>query len=430
MPVLGRQVDRPNGQFLYIPLSRFIIMSLVTLGIYQNYWIFKNWEYLKNRDNLNIHPFWRGIFGFFFCHELLKAIHDDPALNQNKTPEFNHSLLATGWVIIIVIQAVLNYGYKISSSLNSSANGFIFYYILVFALVGIQTYFLVPVQRYINDANEKIEPTPYYYPWSAGHFIVIGLVIVLFLLGFIIAMNTPAPVQTYNIPQVPTLPVPPVYFTETTIVPQVSIPPSTPTPSAAVTTPQPGWENITVPEDNFEVYIPTSWNMDEINMPPINFLNNVNVENIELTPMNKIVMLSNQNTTISTIIDGTKFSKLNNINISDKDLLTQFLKAYVISDEQGMKERLNVNQDPSLTPESFDVTIDPNIYNLNGYNTEKLSINPLDSNGNELIHIQIYIIETQDSFYIIQDAYSGTAVSDLTSYNTTDYMLKSFTPTI
>jgi len=192
MPVLGKQVDRPNSQFLFIPLSRYIIMSVVTFGIYQVYWIYKNWEYLKNRDNLNIHPFWRGIFGIFTVHELLGAIHDDPILNKNKSAQFNPFFLATGWVIIVFIRAVFN-----GMSKNFNAD-FAFLFILV--LLVIQLTFFIPVQRYINEVNARVTPAPAHYPWSAGHFVMIGLIVAIFMVGVFSAVssNSGSSTTTYN----------------------------------------------------------------------------------------------------------------------------------------------------------------------------------------------------------------------------------------
>ena len=63
--------------FLYIPPARLILLSIASLGLYEAYWLYKNWRYLKERDGLNISPFCRGVIGIFFCHSLLRRIHED-----------------------------------------------------------------------------------------------------------------------------------------------------------------------------------------------------------------------------------------------------------------------------------------------------------------------------------------------------------------
>src|ERR1051326_4300794 len=65
----------PGGaMFLYIPLSRLIIMSLVSFGLYEVYWMYRNWKFLQERDGLDINPLGRGIFGQLFVYQLLKAM--------------------------------------------------------------------------------------------------------------------------------------------------------------------------------------------------------------------------------------------------------------------------------------------------------------------------------------------------------------------
>jgi len=171
--------------FLYIPMSRYIIMSLITFGLYQIYWIFKNWEYLKNRDGMDIHPFWRGVFGIFYCHELLRAMHDDVILNKNKPAQFNHSALATGWVIIVIISYLIN---RISGTLKSD-NLVLLSFVVIIVLLVIELAFFIPVQRYVNEVNEMINPDVDYYPWSVGHFVLIGIAVVIFGIGFISGMS-------------------------------------------------------------------------------------------------------------------------------------------------------------------------------------------------------------------------------------------------
>ena len=49
-----------GAMFLYIPIGRFVFLSLISLGLFEAYWIYRNWRYLKERDGLNIWSFWRG----------------------------------------------------------------------------------------------------------------------------------------------------------------------------------------------------------------------------------------------------------------------------------------------------------------------------------------------------------------------------------
>jgi len=157
--------------FLYISPARLIIASIVSFGLYEAYWIYKNWQYIKKRDSLNIRPFWRGIFGVFFCHSLLKRIHGDPEARAIQSPTFAAGGLATGWVVFVVAANIISRAPSIEASLIS---GIIPSYLC-----------FVPVQKYINAVAADINPEPKFHGWSAGQIICLAFGIVVWLLLFI-----------------------------------------------------------------------------------------------------------------------------------------------------------------------------------------------------------------------------------------------------
>ena len=89
-------VEQPTPLFLHISVARLILMSIVSFSVYEAYWIYKNWRYVKERDNLAIRPFWRGFFGVFHCHSLLRRIHEDQEARSVQLPAFSPGGLATG----------------------------------------------------------------------------------------------------------------------------------------------------------------------------------------------------------------------------------------------------------------------------------------------------------------------------------------------
>lgn len=164
------QSQRPL--FLRIPVSRLILLSIASINLYQAYWIYKNWRYIKERDRLNIHPFWRGIFAIFFCHSLLRRIHEDTEARSIQLPTFSPSGLATGWVILLIVANIVDHAPGIAASIISA-------FIPSFLC-------LVPVQNYINSIEEKRSPGQGFYNWSSGHIVclVIGIIFwASFLIG-------------------------------------------------------------------------------------------------------------------------------------------------------------------------------------------------------------------------------------------------------
>lgn len=159
--------------FLYIPTERLVGMSIVSLGLYQAYWIYRNWRYLKERDGLTIQPFWRGVFGLLFLHSLLKQIKGDAITNRIQPATFSPDGLATGWVILTLLGTLLGRAPEPRV------------YLIGIIISSASVCFLLPVQTYINAVNEASSIRPSHYEWSGGHVLclVIGIVMWLLILG-------------------------------------------------------------------------------------------------------------------------------------------------------------------------------------------------------------------------------------------------------
>ena len=157
---------KPQGDlFLYVPVTRLIILSIASFGAYKAYWIYKNWNFIKEREGLNIHSFWRGIFGVFFCHSLLRKIHGDKEARAFVEPTFSPGTLATAWVILVIVSNIFSRVPGIVASIIAAV---------------IPSYLcLVPVQNYINSVTRRQSPGTTYYGWSSGHIVclVFGVIV-------------------------------------------------------------------------------------------------------------------------------------------------------------------------------------------------------------------------------------------------------------
>lgn len=160
-------LDQNIPLFLYIPTSRLIILSIVSVGLYEAYWIYRNWRYIKERDGLNIHPFWRGWFGIFFIRRLLRRIHEDECARSFQQPTFSPGRLGLAWMALFIVGAVV-----------SRQVGILAAFIPSFLC-------LVPVQNYVNAVTKKRSPGLEYYGWSAGHIICLVWGILLWTLTLI-----------------------------------------------------------------------------------------------------------------------------------------------------------------------------------------------------------------------------------------------------
>jgi hypothetical protein len=68
--------SNPAPPFFPTSIAKFVTLSICSFGIYELYWMYKNWQLIRIRDNLDISPFGRAFFGFFYCYQLFKAVRD------------------------------------------------------------------------------------------------------------------------------------------------------------------------------------------------------------------------------------------------------------------------------------------------------------------------------------------------------------------
>ena len=157
-----------DSMFFYIPVDRLVVMSILTGNIYLVYWMYKNWKVIKSQENSEILPFWRGVFGVFFIHDLFEIIPRNYVSKSLIRAEFSWNL-ATGWVVLAIL------GVLVSKSSQWLEIPSLSYWAILITFFNFM--FFVPVQKYINSVNETIEPQPEYNNWSNGHFVclIIGL---------------------------------------------------------------------------------------------------------------------------------------------------------------------------------------------------------------------------------------------------------------
>ncbi|BBB33281.1 hypothetical protein TTHT_1823 [Thermotomaculum hydrothermale] len=159
LPEQKTEFPYSSPMYLYIPVGRLIFLSIFSFHLYEAYWIYKNWQYLKKRKGLNIRPFWRGVFGVLFCHSLFRMIYNDEEAIAIKQPTFSPKKQGNYFVTL-----------SIGSGLINRAKNFWAGVLMPF----VPSYLaFVPVQKYINEITEKRNPTQQYYKWSWGHILCI-----------------------------------------------------------------------------------------------------------------------------------------------------------------------------------------------------------------------------------------------------------------
>jgi hypothetical protein len=125
--------------FFAVSVFKYVVMTISTLGFYQMYWFYKNWQLIKEREGMHgirITPIVRAIFPVFFCYQCFARVRD----YEYAAPEFRQlpaGVLATGWIITTVLWRLPDPYWWIST--------------LAFL-------FVIPVQLRVNRVNGIVAP--------------------------------------------------------------------------------------------------------------------------------------------------------------------------------------------------------------------------------------------------------------------------------
>ena len=70
-PISG---EAENGAYYPVSLPKFVILSVLTFGLFEFYWLYKNWVFIKERDHSHIRPLARAFFGVLFLYSLIEDV--------------------------------------------------------------------------------------------------------------------------------------------------------------------------------------------------------------------------------------------------------------------------------------------------------------------------------------------------------------------
>ncbi|MBN2406182.1 MAG: DUF4234 domain-containing protein [Elusimicrobia bacterium] len=85
--------------FYYLPVSKVVILSILTLGIYELIWFYRQWSFVKERLKPGIKPFWRAVFGILYCDSLFKTVKKY-ADTKGIEAGFSADLLALAYILL------------------------------------------------------------------------------------------------------------------------------------------------------------------------------------------------------------------------------------------------------------------------------------------------------------------------------------------
>lgn len=99
--------------FYVVSLRKFAVLYILTLTMYQVFWLFKQWSNYKQQCRLegapdaNIWPLPRAIFSIFFIHSLFREVAAHAAAKV-RTLEWNNGSHATSLVLMLIATTVFD----------------------------------------------------------------------------------------------------------------------------------------------------------------------------------------------------------------------------------------------------------------------------------------------------------------------------------
>jgi hypothetical protein len=131
-------------RFFAVSKTKLIVMSTMTLTLYQLVWFYMNWR-LVQRGGGNVSPILRTIFGVIFCYPLFDRVRGYRAdLASAALPA---GLLAFGYILVTVVSGVVD---RLSEDLSTLLLSLVMGYSSVL--------FLLPVQTAVDTINRAEAP--------------------------------------------------------------------------------------------------------------------------------------------------------------------------------------------------------------------------------------------------------------------------------
>ena len=165
--LMVRPLDAASIPAPYFPVStwKFIVLSFLSFGIYDIYWMYFQWKRIRDRENTDLSPFWRTFFGFVWMFNLLARIAASGA--RHEVP------VAWSGTTLALAYLVLQFSFVLPSPWQLVSFG---------AFVP-----LVPAARAIERINRAAgateDPNASFSPGNWIGMIIGGLIMLLALLG-------------------------------------------------------------------------------------------------------------------------------------------------------------------------------------------------------------------------------------------------------
>ena len=158
----------PQAVFFAVSLLKLVVLSTCTLGVYQIYWFWRNWNRIRVSGAPGITPSLRAFFLLFYCY---------PCFLRIKRAGKSRGIVPAPPIGILAICFLL-------TTLSGNLPGL--HCLIAFLSVA----FLLPIQSYVNRINASAspghDPNSRFGVWNWIAVIVGGLLLILAAIGSVL----------------------------------------------------------------------------------------------------------------------------------------------------------------------------------------------------------------------------------------------------
>ncbi len=137
----------PN--FYVVSKRKFYILNILTIGLYQTYWFYRQWKAVKDFHRSSIWPVARTIFALFFTHSLCDAV--DEKITRS-TPDFKWKYHDKATLLVVML-----FFSSVCSRLSYKGVGSPYTDISLFIFLAIESYLIFFIQNAVNIAAADTE---------------------------------------------------------------------------------------------------------------------------------------------------------------------------------------------------------------------------------------------------------------------------------
>ncbi|TDF85117.1 hypothetical protein [Pseudomonas sp. H9] len=147
--------------FFVVSVKKLIVMHFFTLGLYLNYWSYRNWVAYRQSSGEKVNPLLRAVFPVLFLYPLLARV-DRQIKAQGQRYEWSPVMLVMGFVLITLLSFSLDLGqYEWTEELLGQVivdlvvvfDDTLTVMIVALLLIAVQLWLASTIQRAINFAE-------------------------------------------------------------------------------------------------------------------------------------------------------------------------------------------------------------------------------------------------------------------------------------